>query len=269
MLFKKIIVAASLALVAGCTTVPITGRRQLTLVSDSEMNTLAVTQYKETLTTSKLSTNATEVAMVRRVGQRIQAAVEQYFQQQGQSSQLAGYQWEFNLIDDSKMVNAWCMPGGKVAVYTGILPITRDETGLAVVMGHEIAHAVAKHGAERMIDQMLAQLGTTAVSTALTKNPGATQSIFASAVGTGTSALAQGALLKFSRNQESEADHLGLIFMAMAGYNPAQAIPFWERMAAQSQNTTPEFLSSHPADATRIADLQRLLPEAQKYYKPR
>jgi predicted Zn-dependent protease len=269
MLFKKVLVATSLVLLAACTTVPITGRRQLALVSDSEMNSLAVTQYKETLTTSKLSTNSADVAMVRRVGQRIQAAVEQYFQQQGQSDQLAGYQWEFNLIQDDKTVNAWCMPGGKVAVYTGILHLTRDETGLAVVMGHEIAHAVAKHGAERMSDQMLAQLGTTAISTALTKNPAATQSIFASAVGTGTQLGGQVLLLKFGRNQESEADHLGLIFMAMAGYNPAQAIPFWQRMAAQNQNTTPEFLSSHPADATRVADIERLLPEAQKYYKAR
>jgi predicted Zn-dependent protease len=268
-MFKKFILAASLALSAGCATVPITGRRTLNLVPDSQMNELAVTQYKETLTTAKLSTNTTEVAMVRRVGQRIQAAVELYFKQQGQMSQLEGYAWEFNLIDDPKTVNAWCMPGGKVAVYTGILPLTRDETGLAVVMGHEIAHAVAKHGSERMSDQLLAQLGTTAISTALTKNPAATTSIFSSAVGTGTSAVAQGLLLKFSRNQESEADHLGLIFMAMAGYNPAQAVPFWQRMAAQSQNTTPEFLSTHPADATRIADIQRLLPEAQKYYKPR
>jgi predicted Zn-dependent protease len=268
-MLKQFVLASSLLLAAGCTTVPITGRRQLSLVPDSQMNSLAVTQYKETITTAKLSANATEVAMVRRVGQRIQAAVEQYFRQQNQSDQLAGYEWEFNLIDDPKTVNAWCMPGGKVAVYSGILPITRDETGLAVVMGHEIAHAVAKHGAERMSDQMIAQLGTSTISAALTKNPAATNSIFASAVGTGTSAVAQGVLLKFSRNQESEADHLGLIFMAMAGYNPAQAIPFWERMAAQSQNTTPEFLSSHPADATRIADIRRLLPEAQKYYKPR
>ena len=269
LMFKKLVLAGSLLLAAGCTTVPITGRRQLSLVSDSDMNALAVTQYKETLTTAKLSTNSAEVAMVRRVGQRIQAAVEQYFRQQNQSDQLSGYQWEFNLIDDPKTVNAWCMPGGKVAVYTGILPLTKDETGLAVVMGHEIAHAVAKHGSERMSDQMLAQLGTSAVSSALSKNPAATNNIFLNAVGTGTQLGAQGLLLKFSRNQESEADHLGLIFMAMAGYNPAQAIPFWQRMAAQNQSTTPEFLSSHPADATRVADIQRLLPEAQKYYKPR
>jgi predicted Zn-dependent protease len=264
-MFKKFLLAGSLLLAAGCTTVPITGRRQLSLVSDSEMNTLAVTQYKQTLGTSKLSTNAEQTAMVRRVGQRIAAAVEQYFKQQGQSNQLEGYQWEFNLIDDPKTVNAWCMPGGKVAVYSGILPLTEDETGLAVVMGHEISHAVAKHGAERMSDQLAAQLGGTALSTALSQNPTTTKNLFEQAVGAGT----QGLLLKFSRRQESEADHLGLIFMAMAGYNPAKAVPFWERMAAQSQSSTPEFLSDHPADATRIADIQRLLPEAQNYYKPR
>jgi predicted Zn-dependent protease len=264
-MFKKFLLAGSLLLAAGCTTVPITGRRQLSLVSDNEMNTLAVTQYKQTLGTAKLSTNAEQTAMVRRVGQRIAAAVEQYFKQQGQSNQLEGYQWEFNLIDDPKTVNAWCMPGGKVAVYSGILPLTQDETGLAVVMGHEISHAVAKHGAERMSDQLAAQLGGTALSTALSQNPTVTKNLFEQAVGVGT----QGLLLKFSRRQESEADHLGLIFMAMAGYNPAQAVPFWERMAAQSQGNTPEFLSDHPADATRIADIQRLLPEAQNYYKPR
>ena len=260
-MFKKVMLAASLALAAGCATVPITGRRTLNLVSDSEMNSLAVTQYKQTLGSAKLSTNAAEVAQVRRVGQRIQAAVEQYFRQQGQSSQLEGYQWEFNLIDDPKTVNAWCMPGGKVAVYTGILPLTRDDNGLAVVLGHEISHAVAKHGSERMSDQLVAQGVTTTLSAALSKNPQQTNELFSSAVGIG--------LLKFSRNQESEADHLGLIFMAMAGYDPAQALPFWQRMAAQSQGGTPEFLSDHPADATRIADIQRLLPEAQKYYKPR
>jgi predicted Zn-dependent protease len=264
-MFKKIILASSLLVAAGCTTVPITGRRQLSLVSDSEMNTLAVTQYKQTLGTAKLSTNAEQTAMVRRVGQRIAAAVQQYFKQQGQSNQLEGYQWEFNLIDDPKTVNAWCMPGGKVAVYTGILPLTQDEAGLAVVMGHEISHAVAKHGAERMSDQAALQLGGVALATAFSQNPTATGNLFNTVVGAGE----QGAVLAFSRRQESEADHLGLIFMAMAGYNPTAAVPFWERMAAQSQNNTPIFLSDHPADATRIADIQRLLPEAQKYYKPR
>jgi len=265
MLFKKLVVATSLTLLASCATVPITGRRTLSLVPESEMNTLAVTQYKQTLTEAKLSTNAAEVAQVKRVGQRIQAAVEQYFREQGQSDQLAGYAWEFNLIDDPKTVNAWCMPGGKVAVYSGILPLTRDDAGLAVVLGHEISHAVARHGAERMSDQLALQAGTSVLSAALSQNPTVTKNLFMQAVGAGS----QVGMLKFSRNQESEADHLGLIFMAMAGYSPAAAIPFWQRMASQSQNSTPEFLSDHPADATRIADIERLLPEAQKYYKPR
>ena len=264
-MLRKPLLLAGLTLLASCATVPITGRRQLSLVSNGDMNTLAVTQYKQTLGTARLSTNAAEVAMVRRVGQRIQAAVELYFRQQGQSSQLDGYQWEFNLIDDPKTVNAWCMPGGKVAVYSGILPLTRDENGLAVVLGHEISHAVARHGAERMSDQLALQLGGTALSTAFSQNPAATGSLFNTVVG----ASEQGAALAFSRRQESEADHLGLIFMAMAGYDPRGALPFWQRMAAQSQTSTPVFLSDHPADATRIADIERLLPEAQKYYKPR
>ena len=264
-MLKKIVLAGSLLFASGCTTVPITGRRQLSLVSDSQMNTLAITQYKQTLGEAKLSTNAAQVAEVRRVGQRISQAVERYFQQQGQSAQLDGYQWEFNLIDDPKTANAWCMPGGKVAVYSGILPLTKDENGLAVVMAHEISHAVAKHGAERMSDQLVAQYGGTALSTALSQNPTATTNLFQQAVGMGT----QIGLLKFSRRQESEADHLGLIFMAMAGYNPEGAIPFWERMEAENQSTTPEFLSDHPADATRVADIKAEMPEAMKYYKAR
>ncbi len=266
-MLQKILLSTSLLLAAGCATVPITGRRTLSLVSDSEMNTLAVTQYRQTLGTAKISTNAADVALVRRVGLRVQQAVEQYFRQQGQSAQLDGYAWEFNLIDDPKTVNAWCMPGGKVAVYTGILPLTRDEAGLAVVLGHEISHAIAKHGSERMSDALVVQLGGAAIQTALSQNPAKTNSLFNQAVGTGVGVGGQLGLLAFGRRQESEADHLGLIFMAMAGYNPSMAIPFWQRMAAQSQGGTPEFLSSHPADATRIADIERLLPEAQKYYK--
>lgn len=268
-MLRKILLGASLLLAAGCTTVPITGRRQLSLVGDSEMNSLAITQYKQTLAESKLSTNATQTAMVRRVGQRIANAVQLYFKQQGQSAQLSGYQWEFNLIDDPKTVNAWCMPGGKVVVYTGILPLTQDENGLAVVLGHEISHAVAKHGAERMSDQLVAQGLGTAVNAALSQNPTATNNIFRQAVGAGVGAGSQLGLLAFSRRQESEADHLGLIFMAMAGYNPEGALGFWQRMQAQSQNSTPAFLSDHPADAQRIADIKADLPEALKYYKAR
>jgi predicted Zn-dependent protease len=263
-MFKKIILAGSLLIAAGCTTVPITGRRQLSLVSDSEMLTLSSQEYQKTLSTSKLSTNASQTAMVKRVGERIQHAVEQYMAQTNNSSQLAGYQWEFNLVDD-KQVNAWCMPGGKVVVYTGILPLTQDESGLAVVLGHEISHAVAKHGSERMSDQLVTQYGGAALQTAVGANPGVASNMLLTAVGAGS----QLGLLHFSRRQESEADHLGLIFMAMAGYNPEAAIPFWQRMAAQGQGGTPAFLSDHPADEQRIADIQRLLPEAQKYYKAR
>ncbi|MGI4834755.1 MAG: M48 family metallopeptidase [Janthinobacterium lividum] len=264
-MLQKILLGTSLLLAAGCATVPITGRRQLSLVGDSEMNSLAITQYKQTLSEAKLSTNTEQTAMVRRVGQRIANAVQLYFKQQGQSAQLDGYQWEFNLIDDPKTVNAWCMPGGKVVVYTGILPLTQNEEGLAVVLGHEISHAVAKHGAERMSDQLVAQLGSTALGTALSQNPTATKNIFLGAVGAGS----QLGMLAFSRRQESEADHLGLIFMAMAGYNPAGATSFWQRMQAQSQNGTPAFLSDHPADAQRITDIKADLPEALKYYKAR
>jgi len=263
-MFRKVTLLAGLVLLASCTTVPITGRRQLSLVGGSEMNSLATTQYRTFIAENKLSTDAAKAAMVKRVGQRIQHAVEQYVAQNNMQGQLDGYQWEFNLVEN-KEVNAWCMPGGKVVVYTGILPLTRDENGLAVVLGHEISHAVARHGAERMSDQLVAQGLSTALSTALSQNPTATKSLFMQAVGVGS----QVGMLKFSRTQESEADHLGLIFMAMAGYDPRGALPFWQRMAAQSQNNTPEFFSDHPADATRIADIERLLPEAQKYYKPR
>ncbi|MFC7669838.1 M48 family metallopeptidase [Hymenobacter humi] len=174
-MFKKLTLVASLALLGACTTVPITGRRQLSLVSDSEINTLATTQYREIIAKGPLSTNSQQVSMVRNVGRRIQTAVETYFRQQNASDQLAGYQWEFNVIQDDKQQNAWCMPGGKVAVYTGILPITQDENGLAVVMAHEIAHAVAKHGSERMSQGLVQQLGGQALSAALSTNAPATQ----------------------------------------------------------------------------------------------
>ena len=265
-MLKKITLVASLAFVAACTTVPITGRRQLSLVSDGEINTLAATQYRGVIAKGPLSNNSQEVAMVRKVGQRIQSAVETYFRQQNSSDQLTGYQWEFNLIQDDKQQNAWCMPGGKVAVYTGILPITQDETGLAVVMAHEIAHAVAKHGSERMSQGLLQQAGGQALSAALSTNSAATQQLALQAFGVGS----QVGLLKYGRNQESEADHLGLIFMAMAGYNPGGAITFWQRMdARENQASPPEFLSTHPSNGTRIADIQRELPEARKYYKAR
>ena len=264
-MLKKIALASCLFVAAGCATVPITGRRQLSLVSDTEMNTMAAQEYQKVLSSSRVINSGEQAAMVKRVGQRIQQAVEMYFRQQNQQAQLEGYQWEFNLIDD-KQENAWCMPGGKVAVYSGILPITQDENGLAVVMGHEIAHAVARHSSERMSQQMAAQGLGTVVSTAVGQSPTATQSVFLQAVGVGSSL----GLLKYGRSQESEADHLGLIFMAMAGYNPDGAVQFWQRMdARENAASPPEFLSTHPSNGTRIASIQKELPEARTYYKAR
>jgi predicted Zn-dependent protease len=248
-----------------CSSVPITGRKQLSLVPDDQIMAMAATQYDTVLMTNQLSTNEEQTAMVKRCGARIQKAVEAYFQSKDQMAQLAGYEWEFNLIESDE-VNAWCMPGGKVAFYTGILPICQDEAGIAVVMGHEVAHAVAKHGNERMSQAMLAQYGSVALDAALAKNSEGTKQMAATAFGIGAT---YGALMPFGRKQESEADHLGLIFMAMAGYDPSTAVPFWERMAANSQGgKPPEILSTHPSDESRIANLRTLMPEAQKYYKP-
>ncbi len=246
-----------------CSTVPITGRSQLNLIPASEMNSMSFQQYSDFLKTNKLSTNKKDDEMVKRVGQRIQKAVETYFAQNNLSKELEGYNWEFNLVE-SPEVNAWCMPGGKVVVYTGILPITKDETGLAVVMGHEIAHAVAQHGAERMSQGLLQQLGGVALSVAIKDKPETTQNLFMTAYGVGTTV---GVMLPFSRTHESEADHLGLIFMSMAGYDPTVAVDFWRRMASQGGSKPPEFLSTHPSDETRIADIKKELPEALKYYK--
>ncbi|ABL00871.1 M48 family metallopeptidase [Pelobacter propionicus] len=258
-------IIACLLLLSACSTVPITGRSQLNLIPGSSMLSMSLQQYDQFLKEHKLSTNQEQTQMVKRVGLKIQNAVERYFASNGLSSQLANYKWEFNLVED-KQLNAWCMPGGKVVVYTGILPVTKDETGLAVVMGHEIAHAIAEHGNERMSQGLMAQMGGVALSTALSTQPAATQQLWMAAYGLGSQ---YGAILPYGRLQESEADHLGLIFMAMAGYSPNEAVGFWQRMAAQKGgNTTPEFLSTHPADATRIQNIQRLIPEAMKYYRP-
>lgn len=254
---------AALLLLAACATVPITGRRQLSIIPDSQMNAMSFQQYGEVMATSQLSTDTEKVAMVKRVGTRIQAAVEEYFRQEGLSDHLEGYDWEFNLIE-SEQVNAWCMPGGKVAFYTGILPICQDETGVAVVMGHEVAHAIAEHGGERMSQGMMLQLGGMALSEALSSKPEETQALYMTAFAVGAQ---YGAMLPFSRKHESEADHLGLIFMAMAGYDPQQAPAFWQRMAAQGGGAPPEFMSTHPSDETRVRQLNEHMPEALKYYK--
>lgn len=263
---KIVLIVASFLLWHGCSSVPITGRKQLSMIPASEMNTMAVTSYKETLAKSNLSTNVEQTAMIKRAGARVSKAVELYMSNNGMSAAIRGFQWEFNLIDDPKTVNAWCMPGGKVAFYTGILPICRDEAGIAVVMGHEIAHAVANHGGERMSHGLVVQMGGMALSTALQQKPELTQQLALTAYGIGSQVLG---ILPYSRLHESEADKMGLIFMAMAGYDPNEAPRFWERMKANSGGgSTPGFLSTHPSDTKRISDLQRDIPEAMKYYKP-
>jgi predicted Zn-dependent protease len=264
MIQKAFILILAFTLLHGCATVPVTGRKQLNLVSASEINAMSAQQYQEVIKKGPLSTNQEQTQMIKRVGTRIQKAVEEYMAQKGASNQLAGFNWEFNLIQDDKTVNAWCMPGGKVAFYTAILPICKDELGVAVVMGHEVAHAVANHGAERMSQGLLAEFGMSTLGAAMGQNPTVTQQIFMQSVGMGTNV----GMLKFSRSHESEADHMGLIFMAMAGYDPSVAPAFWERMATLSGGQQPpEFLSTHPSHDTRIKDLQGWIPEAMQYYK--
>ena len=250
-------------LIQFCSLVPLTGRRQLSLVSDADMLSTSFVQYDQFLKENKLSTNTAQTNMVKGVGKRIQNAVVTYFARNNLTQELNGFAWEFNLIE-SKEVNAWCMPGGKVVVYSGILLVTQDETGLAVVMGHEIAHAVAKHSNERMSQALLAQLGGETLAAALQQKPQQTQEIWMAVFGAG---VQLGAILPYSRLQESEADHLGLIFMAMAGYNPNGAVEFWQRMSQNAGAKPPEFLSTHPSDQSRIQKIKAEIPEAMKYYK--
>ena len=254
-----------LLLQSSCTKVAITGRKQFNLVPNSVMNSMSFESYSEFLSQNKLSDNVGQTQMVKRLGSRIQKAVEKYYTEKNLLDQLKGYQWEFNLIED-KSLNAWCMPGGKVVVHTGLLPVTQTEGGLAVVVGHEIAHAVVKHGAERMTQGLIVEMGGMALSKALANRPEKTKDLFMHSYGIGTEV---GVLLPYSRVHEKEADHLGLIFMALAGYNPNDAVSFWERMAASKndQAEPPEILSTHPADSTRIRNIKELIPEAMKYYQ--
>ncbi len=253
--------------IVSCSTNAITNRSQLSLFSESDIQSMAAQEYTQFLSQNKVvaTTGSKDAEMVRRIGQRLVSAINQYYAEKGLSKELEGYKWEYNLVD-SKEVNAWCMPGGKIVVYTGLLPISQNEAALAVVMGHEIAHALAKHGNERMSQQAAAQLGETALSVAIANKTPAAQNLFKTAYGVGSNI---GVLLPFSRKQELEADKYGLIFAAMAGYNPQEAIPLWERMQKASEGQKPpEILSTHPAESTRIEKLKELMPEALTYYKP-
>lgn len=259
---KRLFIICLSFLLAACSTVPKTGRSQLDLVPDNQMLSLSESQYKDFLSQNKLSTDAEKTAMVQRVSRNVANAVEQYLKDNGQAEKLKDYKWEFNLIE-SKEVNAWAMPGGKIVVYEGIIPLAGNDDGLAVVLGHEIAHAVAHHGNERMSQGLITQLGGTALQVALANKPQQTQQLFMSVFGAASNV---GFILPYSRLHESEADYLGLIFMAMAGYDPQTAIPFWQKMAAQGGNKPPEFLSTHPSDETRIRDIQAKMGEAMSYY---
>jgi predicted Zn-dependent protease len=253
-------------LAASCATVPVSGRKQLRLVSSSQIMSMSGTSYREFLRSNQVITGTAEAQTVTEVGRKIQAAVESYMQQNNLSDKLRNFAWEYNLVADNS-INAWCMPGGKVVVYTGILPVCVDEAGLAVVMGHEIAHAVAEHGNERMSQQLLVNglLAAGEIALSVQRNPKLTHQIALLAAGAGS----QLGLLAFSRKHESEADELGLIFMAMAGYDPNEAPKFWDRMqkASGSGRGTPEFLSTHPSHGTRIENLNKLIPKAMTYYK--
>lgn len=262
---KNILAAliASFLVFTSCSTVPLTGRTQLNMIPSSEMLSMSFQQYDQFLQENNSSQNTESAQMVKRVGQKIQLAVETYLQQNGHASLLKGYAWEFNLVEDEQ-VNAWCMPGGKVVVYSGILPITKDETGLAVVMGHEVAHAIAEHGNERMSQQLLQQAGSVGLLLYLQEHPEQTQQMWSMVYGYGTQ---YAVMLPYSRLHESEADHLGLIFMSMAGYNPQEAPAFWERMSQVGGQKPPELLSTHPSDDTRISNLNKWMPEAMEYYQ--
>lgn len=259
---KKILGVGMMSVVLmACSTNPVTGRRSLQVVDNSQIDAMALQQYREVLQKSKVVSGTTAANAVRNVGMRIKNAANNYYRSVGREKDLAGYQWEFNLIDD-KQINAWCMPGGKVAVYSGILPITQTDKGLAVVLGHEVSHALAGHGNERISQGMMAQLGGAILGSTISNGTWAT--VFQQAYPIG----AQVALLKYGRSQELEADEMGLYIMAMAGYDPREAQPFWQRMeAANSGNRMPEFLSTHPSPQNRRADLEKHLPKALEYYR--
>lgn len=262
LLLMMVVASMMMASCGTSSTVPVTGRKHTLLVSDAQVLSLSNEQYSAFMKKNSVSTNSTNTAMVKRVGRRLATAVENYLRQHGASGEIQNFSWEFNLVQ-SKEANAFCMPGGKIVVYEGLLPYTQNENALAIVLGHEIAHAVAKHSAEQMSKQIRQTYGTQILGTVLNSAVG-------SGVGDIASAVAQQgfsfANLKYSRANESEADHIGLIFAAMAGYNPREAIPFWQRMSG-GKSSGSDIFSDHPSDTKRIAALQQLMPEAEKYYR--
>jgi predicted Zn-dependent protease len=262
MLKKSLIILILMPFVWACSKNAFTGRKSLNLFPDSTINQMSLQEYRSFLSQSKTISSGSDVELVKRVGNDIRLATEVYYKAKGQGADLKNFAWEFNVVDDPNTVNAFCMPGGKVVVYTGILKVTQNEDALAVVMGHEIAHALAKHGNERMSQGVVAQLGLTSLDLALSQKPAATRALLMQAAGAGTQV---GVLLPFSRTHESEADEIGLYLMAMAGYNPAEAAPFWERMNKLGGSRPPEFLSTHPDPAKRSQKLKELQPKARGY----
>ena len=265
---KFVLMALVAAIVVSCgttRTVPITGRKQNILVSDEQVLSLSNQEYSDYMKSAKLSTNSANTAMVKRVGQKLATAVEAYLNNHGLAAETKQYSWEFNLVQD-KSANAFCMPGGKIVVYEGLLPYTQNEASLAIVLGHEIAHAVAKHSAEQMSKQIKNQYGTQILGSVLN----------AAGVSSSTTQLAQIIAqkglqfrsLKYSRDNETEADRMGLIFAAMAGYDPNVAVSFWQRMSQGNNSNQSDMFSDHPSDAKRIAAIKQKLPEALTYYNP-
>jgi predicted Zn-dependent protease len=251
-----------LLFLTACAKVPITERKQMNLIPESQLVAMSLTSYRDFLNQHPPVTSGTEADMVKRVGAKIQSSVIQYMTKNGFAKRIEGYKWEFNLVN-SPEVNAWCMPGGKVVVYSGLLPITQDEGSLAMVMGHEIAHAVARHGNERMSQMLVASGLGIGLDVALSQKPQQTRNVFLTAYGVGSGL----GILAYSRTHETEADKLGMIFAAMAGYNPNLAVGLWQRMAAKGGAKPPEILSSHPSDQRRIADIKAYIPTAMKYYR--
>lgn len=247
-------------LLTSCGSVPLTGRRQMLLVSDSEVLSASLSQYNDYIKKAPLSTDKAQTAMVERVGKRIAAATDAYLKQNGLANEVANFQWEFHLVKSDE-VNAFCMPGGKIVVYEGLMKLVSSDDELAVVVGHEVAHAVAKHSNERMSQELVTQYGATILNEALSTKSAAVQSIGNTVFGVGTQL---GVMLPYSRKHELEADYMGLILMTIAGYNPEVAVGFWQKMSANGGNT-PELLSTHPNDANRIAEIKKHLAEIEKY----